>query len=204
MIIKDGLYKFSLYPGCDALYIDKEGLTSTRLDDGTIVEVPNYVYHPLSIYTIGMNEDYEYEHPKRNFKFKAQNIKFVPKKIVNALLVQNPDRTKECVDALKKKARKLFEQPTRSGVCVTFSLNKILFKVYRKYWYSGKTFSYYCDYDDRWKSSTMNSKKDIWGSQSTDEVVRKYAELHDIIEYVLGRRDIPYVSYELVKLISTC
>lgn len=203
MLLKDALYKFSLYPGCEAVYIDKEGLTSTRLDDGTIIEVPNYVYHPLSIYTMGMNEDSDYEHPTRNFKFKIKNVKRVPRGVMDLVTVHNSERTKECLEALKKKALKIVEQPVRSGACVCFRFNKVFIKVYRKHWASENSFVYYCEYDKQWRLSNMTRKRDIWGLQDREEVARRYAELYDIVEYILRRKDIPFVSYELIKIIST-
>jgi len=203
MLLKDSLYKFSLYPSCEAVYIDKEGINATRLNDGTIMEVPNYAYHPLSIYTIGMDENYEYEHPTKNFKFKIKNIKRIPRDVMDRVIVQNPERTVECLEALKKKARKMVEQPVRSGICVSFRFNKVFIKVYRKHWASENSFIYYCEYDKQWRLSDMERKKDIWGSRDREEVVRRYAELYDIVEYILKRKDIPFVPYELIKIIST-
>lgn len=203
MILRDGLYKFSLYPGCEALYIDKEGLTSTRLDDGTILEIPNYVYHPLSIYTLGMDEFHEYTHPSRNFTFGTKNLKRVPRKVMEHVSVRDSEKTKECLESLKKKAWKMVEQPVRSGVTVSFRFNKVFIKVYRKFWANEQTFVYYCEYDKRWRLSGMETKRDIWGLQDREEVVRRYAELFDVIEYILTRKDIPFVPYDFIKIISS-
>jgi hypothetical protein len=201
MILKDGLYKFSLYPGCEAVYIDKEGFTSTRLDDGTIIKIPNYVYHPLSLFTLPVTPTGYAEHPSRDFKFSSKNVVKVPLSIMDRVLVENVERSKECIAALKKKAHKLLgTSAVRLGNGgVFFRFKGVPIKAYRIHWKKMTSFCYYCDFDKQWRLSDMERKRDIWCLGDRGAVDRMYSELEDTIDYALDKKDIPVIFSDLLK-----
>ena len=184
MEVKDALFNFNL-DRSSMVFIDREGTTSKRLDDGKIVRVPKYMYHRLSMEVLSRTDYKTIVHPKRKFEFTLRNVKDVPEEIANMVVNPNPEETEKTLAIIKKRIKEILKNPFRTKGVIAFKHFGMSWKVRLSRWDRDQTLEYY--------------EKRNWISGKIPLEPDKNKEIVYIIEKLRNEKEIPYVSSLLLN-----
>ena len=127
MEVKDAIFGFYLSPS-SAVYIPKEGVESKKMKDGTIIKVPKYMYHPLTIEIMPRTDYKTIQHPKRKkFLFSMRETKPVPADIRKYIENPEPEKLREALSIIQRRIRQMFETPDSDDDlgCISFRWSSV-------------------------------------------------------------------------------
>jgi hypothetical protein len=184
MEVKDALFNFNLDKS-SMVYITREGTTSKRLDDGTIMRMPKYMYHRLTMEVLPRTDYKTIMHPKRKFEFTLREVRDVPEEVANLVTNPDPSGTEKTLSIIKKRIKEIISNPFRTKGVIAFRHFKMSWKVILAKWDKEGILEYYENRE--WKKGPPPLEPE------------RKEELVYIIDKLRQEKDIPYVSRLLLN-----
>lgn len=197
MEVRDGIYNFPLSSDSDIVYIRKEGFRTVRMPDGTIMNVPKYMYHDLTFEILPRMDSRNYIHPIRKFKFSLSGVKVVGPKVKKYIL--DSAETAQGVNRIKRILKEMLKLPVRAKSYLVVNYRGVILSVHVDRWKSEGQL-YHVDENGIYSKMNIKELANLWNFDTKIKLERAKAEIYDMFNDFCSRMDIPYVSSRFMKL----